>query len=88
MQQASMQPLPGVNQPSLGAADKHNSSAHAHQTTAGDKWELAEYFGVSWTPEVTSRSPGGRIRRAVGRFSSVNGSPAKCVSLRHCHILL
>ena len=86
MQQASMQPLPRVNQPTLGTADKHDSSAHAHQTTAGDKGELAEYFGVSWTPEVTSRSPGGRIRRAVGRFSTVNGSPAKCVSPHHCYI--
>ena len=88
MQQPSMQPVPRVNQPALGAADKHDSSAHAHQTTAGDKGELAEYFGVSWTPEITSRSPGGRVRRAVGRFSTVSDSTAKCVSPHHGHILL
>ena len=76
-QRPSMQPLPQVYQPALQSAERGASSAQAHCTAAGEKGELAEYFGVSWTPEVSSRSPGGRVRRAVGRFSSVTDSPVR-----------
>ena len=77
----SMQPLPQVYQPALESAATDPSSAPAHSMASGEKGEVAEYFGVSWTPEVSSRSPGGRIRRAVGRFTSVNNSPMRYGSI-------
>ena len=81
-QRPSMHPLPQVYQPALQSAERGASSAPPHSMAAGEKGELAEYFGVSWTPEISSRSPGGRIRRAVGRFSTANGSPMRYAPVR------
>lgn len=82
-QRPSMQPLPQVYQPALQSAERGAGTAPARSVAAGEKGELAEYFGVSWTPEVSSRSPGGRVRRAVGRFSSVTESPMRYKSASH-----
>ena len=76
-QQRSAQSLPEVYQPALQPPDKPADSAAPGEGMAGEKGELASYFGVSWTPDVSLRSPGGRVRRTVGCFTTANGTPVR-----------
>ena len=75
--QSSAQSLPEVYQPALQPPDRPADSAAPGEVLAGEKGELASYFGVSWTPEVSLRSPGGRVRRTVGCFTTTNGTPVR-----------
>ena len=75
--QSSAQSLPEVYQPALQPPDQPVDSATPGEATAGEKGELASYFGVSWTPDVSLRSPGGRVRRTVGCFTTAHGAPVR-----------